>query len=189
MYFNVDAGDGILVREGEQVRYRVDLTTMPYGATNATVWDVLPDGIVASDVSSITDGGYAADPGDVDYPGGASYAGATIDPTLNTRSVVVWTGVDVDYDVGATMARKTLNYTVTVPVGTSVATTHDNDASIISYAASINTSDLLDSQLYYPTDSFNVADGPSDLDRWNTPGTYTSLVPVMGFSLSGPIGW
>ena len=167
--------DGILVREAEQVRYRVDLTTMPYGGTNATVWDVLPPGVTAADVSAITDGGYAADPGGADdgYPGEASYPGATMDPSLNTRSVVVWTGVDVLYDAGVMMARKTLNYTVTVPVGTAVATTHDNDASIISYGAAINTSGLPGSQMYYPTDSYNVALGPTGSDLWNTPGTYT----------------
>jgi uncharacterized repeat protein (TIGR01451 family)/fimbrial isopeptide formation D2 family protein len=161
--------DGVLVREGEQVQYRVDLTTMPYGATNATVWDVLPTGIHAADVAGITDGGYAADPGGAGYPGGSSYVGATMDPTLNTRSVVVWTGVDVPYDSDplVMMARKTLNYTVTIPVGTSVATTHDNTASIISYAASINTSALPDSQLYYPTGSYDTA------NTANTPGTNT----------------
>ncbi len=154
------------MREGEQVRYRVDLTTMPYGATNATVWDVLPVGFTKSSVSNITDSGVAYDPTDAGYPAG-------MDPTLNTRSVVVWTGVDVPYDSGVMMARKTLNYTVTIPVGTSVATTHDNDASIISYAASINTSGLPNSQVYYPTDSYNVALGPTGTDEWNTPGTYT----------------
>ena len=158
--------DGIMVREGEQVRYRVDLTTMPYGATDATIWDVLPDGITKADVSSITDSGVAYDPTDAGYPSG-------MDPSMNTRSVVVWTGVDVPYDSGVMMARKTLNYTVTIPVGTSVDTTHDNDASIISYAASVNTSALPDSQRYYPTDSFDVSLGPSGTDQWNTPGTYT----------------
>jgi uncharacterized repeat protein (TIGR01451 family)/fimbrial isopeptide formation D2 family protein len=127
---------------------------------------VLPDGFTKADVSSITDSGVAYDPADGGYPAG-------MDPSLNTRSVVVWTGVDVPYDSGVMMARKTLNYTLTIPVGTSVATTHDNDASIISYAAAINTSALPDSQRYYPTDSFDVALGPSGSDEWNTPGTYT----------------
>lgn len=169
--------DGILVREGEQVRYRVDLTTMPYEATNATVWDVLPPGITASDVSDITDGGYAADPGGADdgYPGEASYLGPIMDPTLAARSVIVWTGIDVPYIGATSRAEKTLNYTVTIPVGTSVSTTHDNDASIISYSADINTEPLGTwSQDYYPTDSYDVSHaGATPPIPWNTPGTYT----------------
>ena len=162
--------DGILVREGEQVRYRIDLSTMPYDATNATVWDVLPPGIKAADVSDISvggipGGGYAADPGGVDdgYPGEASYPGVMMDPTLNARSVVVWTGVDVDY-----VLHETLNYTVTIPIGTSVATTHDNNASIIRYSADINTdAPGTSAQDYFPVGSFNT------LNTGNTPGDGT----------------
>jgi len=155
--------DGVMVREGEVVTYRVDLRTMPYGATNAEVWDALPDGITAADVSNISDGGTAYDPGDPGYPTG------DIDPLLSTRSVVIWTGIDVLYDAIAGEARKTLNYDVTIPVGTSVATSHTNDASVINYQAAINTSLAPDAQIYYPSDSFNQSDAPF----WNTPGTYT----------------
>ncbi len=178
--------DGILVREGEQVRYRVDLSTMPYGATGATVWDALPPGITASAVSGITDGGYAANPGDVGYPGGASYPGVTMDPTLNTRSVVVWTGVTVPYDVPTGQAHKTLNYTVTIPLGTSVATTHDNEASIIRYSANINTYPPgTSAQDYYPEGSFDVSHGgPSPAIPWNTPGDGTRDVSSVHLPLA-----
>ncbi len=174
--------DGITVREGEKVTYRVDLSTMPYGATDATVWDALPPGILAADVSGISDLGYAADPGDADYPGGASYPGVTMDPTLigpfppgDLRSVVVWTGIDVPYDSGTHQAHKTLNYTVTIPIGTSVATTHDNEASIIRYSADINTDPPgTSAQDYYPTDSFDVSHGgATPAIPWNTPGDGT----------------
>ena len=129
----------------------------------------------SADVSAITDGGYAADPGDADYPGGASYPGVTMDPTLATRSVVVWTGITVPYDVPTNQAHKTLNYTVTIPIGTSVATTHDNEASIISYSADINTDPPgTSAQDYYPTGSFDVSHGgASPAIPWNTPGAGT----------------
>lgn len=154
--------DGIMVREGEVVTYRVDLHTMPYEADNAVVWDVLPAGITTADVSAISDGGTAYDPGDPGYPAG-------MDPTLNTRSVVIWTGIDVPY-VGASLeAQRTLTYDVTIPVGTSVATSHDNTASIISYTGAINTSVDPNAQTYYPTDSFDT----SLALLWNTLGTYT----------------
>ncbi len=154
--------DGVEVREGEVVTYRVDLRTMPYGATNAQVWDALPAGITAANVSNISDDGTAYDPGDPGYPAG-------IDPTLNTRSLVLWTGVAVPYDAIALEARKTLTYDVTIPIGTSVATSHTNDASVISYQASVNTSSAPDAQDYYPTDSFDT----SLSTLWNTPGTFT----------------
>lgn len=154
--------DGILVREGEVVTYRVDLRTMPYPAAGATVWDVLPPGFEAADVSAISDGGTAYDPADAGYPAG-------MDPALATRSVVVWTGVAVPYVPAELESRKTLTYDVTIPVGTSVATTHDNDASIIQYSAGINTSLDPNAQPYYPTDSFDV----SLTALWNTPGTNT----------------
>lgn len=154
--------DGIEVREGEVVRYRVDLRTMPYPAEDAVVWDALAPDITAADVSNISDGGVAYDPGDPGYPAG-------IDPTLNTRSVVIWTGIDVPYVPAEGESQYTLNYDVTIPVGASVSTSYDNDASIIQYSAGINTSSTPDAQSYYPTDSFDV----SLTGDWNTPGTYT----------------
>jgi len=159
--------DGIEVREEEVVTYRVDLHTMPYEAHNAVVWDVLPAGITKADVSAISipnllATGTAYDPGDPGYPAG-------MDPTLNTRSVVIWTGVDVPY-VGLPLeAQQTLTYDVTIPIGTSVATSHDNTASIISYTGAVNTSLDPDFQTYYPTDSYDT----SLSALWNTPGTST----------------
>jgi hypothetical protein len=154
--------DGVLVREGEVVTYRVDLRTIPYPAAGATVWDVLPPGIDKADVSAISDGGTAHDPADAGYPAG-------MDPAHATRSVIVWTGIDVPYVPAELESRRTLTYDVTIPVGTSVATTHDNDASIIQYSAGINSSLAPDAQPYYPSDSFDA----SLAALWNTPGTYT----------------
>ena len=141
--------DGVLVREGEVVTYRLDLSTAPYPADNAVIWDALPDGLDSGDVSNISDGGQVFDPTDtVNYP-------ANIAPALNSRSVVVWTGVSVTDDDVAGVFSKTLSYDVLVPTETGVATSLVNEASIISYTAGINTSAVLAGQVYYPAGAFD----------------------------------
>ncbi len=149
--------DGIQVREGEVVHYRVDLRTIPYEARNTVVWDALPTGITKADVTSISDSGTAYDDGDAGYP-------ADLPVGIDGRSVIIWEGVTVP-DVGGE-AQKTLRYDVTIPVLTGVATSLTNDASVIQYTAGINADSDPDAQTYYPTDSFST----SLTGSWNTPG-------------------
>jgi uncharacterized repeat protein (TIGR01451 family)/fimbrial isopeptide formation D2 family protein len=143
--------DGIVVREGEVVQYRVDLHGLPYDASAALVWDVLPAGVQASDVSAISHGGVAYDPADAGHPE------SDLDPTTELasaydgRSIIVWT------DVAVPSGQATLTYNVTVPVGIGAQSALNNIASIISYRAGINTSATPDAQLYVPAGSLNTA--------------------------------
>ncbi|PKQ27187.1 MAG: hypothetical protein CVT64_01720 [Actinobacteria bacterium HGW-Actinobacteria-4] len=154
--------DGIMVRENETVTYRIDLYGVTYPAVDAVVWDALPEGIVADDVTFISDLGQAYDPLDIGYPAG-------LDPVYAGRSVIVWTGIDINYILAADESQKTLTYDVLIPVGTAVSTTLDNEASIIQYASGINTSTDDDAQVYYPANSLDV----SKTDDWNTDGEGT----------------
>lgn len=170
--------DDILVREGEVVTYRIDLSTLPYAATNTVVWDVLPSGIVAADVdpTSIDPFGQAFDFGDAGYPAGLTEFGE--------RSVIVWEGVDVEFDPGSNSFRQTLTYDVEIPSPTSITTTHTNTASIISYAAATNTAPLDPAaQEYFPAGSYDTSLESS----WNTDGEGTrddSEVYLPGASLT-----
>ena len=148
--------DGILVREGEVVTYRVDLVGLPYPATASEVWDLLPAGITAADVANLTHGGVVYDPSDPGRPAGLDAAHAA-------RSVIVWTNIDVP------AAGETLTYDVTVPTPTGVTETLDNTASIIAYRAGINTSTDPAAQEYIPAGSLDT----SREDSANTPGDGT----------------
>lgn len=150
--------DHILVREGETVRYRVDLHGLPYDASQAEVWDLLPEGVTKTDVGAISDGGVAYDPADGGYPAGMALGNST-------RSVVVWTGVAVPG------GQKTLTYDVTIPVGTGVTSVLTNTASIIEYHASVDASTDPNAQVYIPAGSLDTirsasanTDGASTLD-------------------------
>ncbi|MFT4029987.1 MAG: DUF11 domain-containing protein [Protaetiibacter sp.] len=137
--------DGIEVVQDDVVSYRIDLTG---GDTDAavTVWDALPAGVTADDVSGITDGGVALDPGDAGYPSDIE------DPT---RSVVIWTGIDV-----AAGAERTLSYDVTVPEGVEINTTLTNTASITSYDVELNSGET---GTFYPDGSLDTGDHDADV--------------------------
>ncbi|MGN6271841.1 MAG: isopeptide-forming domain-containing fimbrial protein [Protaetiibacter sp.] len=128
--------DGIQVVQGDVVTYRIDLTG---GGTDAalTVWDALPAGISAADVTD-TGGGVAVDPGDPGYPANSQYP---------TRSLVIWTDVDV-----AAGAQRALLYDVTVPVGVAINTTLGNTASITSYDVDLNSGQT---GTFYPAGSLD----------------------------------
>ena len=145
--------DGISVVETEAVTYRIDLGGMGYPAVNAVVWDRLPAGITKANVSAISDGGIALNPGDAGYP--------SMLPS-GSGSVVVWSGLNVPG------TGHTLTYTVTIPVGTGIGTSLTNTASIVSYAAGTNTSNNPAAQVYVPLGSPNTTLTP------NTPGAGTS---------------
>lgn len=132
--------DGIQVKAGDVVKYRLDLTGGDADIDQTTVWDALPTGIRKSDVSAVTDGGTALDPGDPGYP-------ANLDPSYAGRSVIVWTGLSV-----AKAAQRTLNYTVTIPATQQAATDLPNTASITQFRFVPNTGTGL---VRYPDNSLD----------------------------------
>ena len=97
------------VQGGDAVQYRVDVTNDGKAdATGARVWDVLPAGIACSDVQlgSISDGG-------------------TCNPVSGR---IEWSGLAI-----AQSARKTLTYTVIVPVGVGAGETFTNTAGVVEF--------------------------------------------------------
>lgn len=121
--------DGVQVQGGAEVDFRVDLTGGSLPVTDLVVWDLLPAGISASDVSLISDSGTAVDPGQPGYPAAVEDA---------TRSVIVWPGVSLDAaaeDAGT----RSLTYRVTMPADVEVASSFVNDASIVRYSVSGST--------------------------------------------------
>lgn len=144
--------DGVEVREGDRVTYRVDISGGPtsesdptpripsYPATGLVVWDRLPDAIqaligadptVATELAiSASNGGTLVLPTDGAYPDDAP----ADDPAL-----IVWPNVSVS-DTAVT----TLTYSLTVPQGLLIDTEHVNTASIISYSIESNTGDPIE---------------------------------------------
>ncbi|WP_061961359.1 isopeptide-forming domain-containing fimbrial protein [Demequina flava] len=153
--FNSDR-DGIEVTQNETVTYRIDLSGAGFDSVTAEVWDLLPQGISADDVSAISGGGTVVDPGQSGYPDGLSNSN-------DHRSVIVWT------DQSVPLGGATLTYDVTIPAPLSVSTSLTNTASIISYAADINISDDPDAQTYFPAGSLNE----DNADKANTNGEGT----------------
>ncbi|MEV7692429.1 isopeptide-forming domain-containing fimbrial protein [Microbacterium sp. NPDC089189] len=135
--------DGIQVVADDVVTYRVDLTGGTTDVAGLVVWDALPTGITKADVSAVSNGGTALDPGDAGYPANAEHP---------TRSVIVWTGIGL-----AAAAERTLTYDVTVPTDVLIDENLVNTASITQYDVALNTGD---DRTFYPADSLD--DTPRD---------------------------
>ncbi|MGO4105599.1 isopeptide-forming domain-containing fimbrial protein [Leifsonia sp. YAF41] len=133
--------DGVQVEQGETVRYRIDVTAPPFPVTDLVVWDALPAGITCAAVATASLApGVCTDA----YPGlTAPEAG---------RSAIVWEGLGMAAD-----EKRTLSYSVTVPAGTEVNTTHTNTASIISYTTELNTGQ---SKTFFPDGSLDTTTRP-----------------------------
>ncbi|MEV8267546.1 isopeptide-forming domain-containing fimbrial protein [Microbacterium sp. NPDC076911] len=142
--FNSDR-DGISVAAGDVVTYRIDLSGGDFATENLVVWDALPEGIVASDVTPESEF-TAYDPEDAGYP-------ADLESAYSGRSVIVWDGVSV----GITPATKTLTYDVLVPASVLAATAFENTASITQFQVTSNTGEAL---TQFPDDSLDASDRP-----------------------------
>ncbi len=141
--------DGLPVREGSVVRFRIDLTNDGSAATSTNysvggvdLWDVLPEHVRCVDVGNIT--GIASipatpvirctDPGDPNQP---SFA-------LNgSRSAIRWTyALDTSANLAAQGlapgASWTYTYDMTVPSPTAAGFTFTNTAAVRSYSALTN---------------------------------------------------
>ncbi|MGP3535665.1 isopeptide-forming domain-containing fimbrial protein [Microbacterium sp. RD1] len=135
--------DGISVVQGDVVTYRVDLTGGTSAVEDLVVWDALPEGVTADDVTAVSAGGTALDPSDGGYPAGelpSAYAG---------RSVIVWTGLSLD-----AAQELTLDYDVTIPDDALVNVTFENTASITRFDLPSNAGGAT---TVYPTDSLDAA--------------------------------
>lgn len=137
--------DGIQVAAGDVVTYRVDLSGGDFDA-DLTVWDALPSGIDKSDVTAISNGGAALDPGDPGYP-------SDLESSYSGRSIIAWTGIAV----AAAPGTATLTYDVTIPADARVNVDYDNTASITQYDVDLNTGDT---QTLYPADSLDDTTRP-----------------------------
>ena len=138
--------DGLTVREGSKVTFRVDLTNLgsaagltDYSAGAFDVWDVLPAGITCADISAITGDATnpatptigCTNPGDPNQP---SFA------TNGSRSAIRWIyRPDAALDpVAQTIAPGqsfTFTYVMTIPAPTSEGFVFTNTAAVRSYEA------------------------------------------------------
>lgn len=175
--------DGVEVREGSQVTYRLDVTNAgdvengtDYSVRALDVWDILPPQIDCSMVSGITnflDGddtdtvhGACFDPGAPGYPLAAS----------DTDSVIRWqfptiVGDEDRYAIGwqATDNVRTLTYTVTMPspLSTGLSGTDlsiENRAGVHTFDAATNVSGV--AATFTPENNIDPQTGPDD---WTAP--------------------
>lgn len=137
--------DHIQVRESDTIMYRIDLTGLSDEVTGVEIWDALPVGIGCDDLSGpFTENGE----GMLVDPTCSTVATGLRPSSLNGRDVIRWT--DVTIPAGGTM---TLIYLVIIPTGTSVETSLDNTASVVSMHSGANGGSSL---IYYPEDSLDA---------------------------------
>ncbi|SDI92432.1 conserved repeat domain-containing protein [Frankineae bacterium MT45] len=143
--------DHVLVREGDQVVFRVDVTnnsptSEPGGGAIQSVnaWDVLPAGITCTQISAITDGGVCTNPGAAGQPTFADSA---------TRSAIVWKRPATEILAPGTSA--TYNYTMTVPTGIGADQDLVNTAYLRSYDAVTNVPGS--TSTYYPQSNIDTS--------------------------------
>ena len=116
--------DGVTVRPGDAVTFRVDLSNSGTLAAGSTVaWDVLPVGITCLAVSAIT------------APGGIGLCTDDLAGTYAGRAVIRWSGLTVPAAAGGVAGALELDYQVAIPTnvyapGQSVP----NTAGVVSYA-------------------------------------------------------
>jgi uncharacterized repeat protein (TIGR01451 family) len=194
--------DGVLVQQGSQVTYRLDLTNAgtaanfnAYSTRGFEVWDVLPVGIdcadvVAGSITAFGETGLGAslasctDPGQLEHP---SFDGNTV------RSAIRWDlatdpfgpdGVNRwTIDAGAS---ETLTYQIVIPSPTSIGVTFVNNSAIRSYEAFTNQTNV--GATYFPADNIDTTVTPqqenapaaADPSSVRTPGAVTTKTTVTG---------
>lgn len=142
-------GTNELVVQNDEVEYRIDVTAPQNATDDYVIWDVLPTGVKAADVSDFTAALYDAgtETATTNYTAVAYDtlpAGIQLAPGYAGRSVVVWTlGANVDGSVLAPTPITrgfTLGYTLTVPAGggaggdaAELGQSFTNTAGIVSY--------------------------------------------------------
>ncbi len=149
--------DGIEVVEGEEITYRIDLSS-DYPAYDAVVWDLLPaalNGLTSTQVSDLLTG----------LPGSATLQKGSalgLSGANGNRWAIAWTGVDVT-TAAAGEFRTTLTYNLTVtPAMAEVDTSHSNTAAVIHYEADVNSGGR---QTYHPEDTLDYTGRPPADER------------------------
>jgi|GEM_PF-2193084 len=150
--------DGIHVVEGEEITYRIDLTS-EYEAYDVVVWDLLPAALnpltAAGDVTALLSGL----PGTATVQKGSTLGLSGAD---GNRWVIAWPGVNVTTAVGGEF-RTTLEYNLTVtPEMAEVDTSHSNTAAVIRYEADVNGGGR---QAYHPDDTLDYTGRPASDER------------------------
>ncbi|WP_181034295.1 isopeptide-forming domain-containing fimbrial protein [Arthrobacter sp. GMC3] len=159
---NPGGGDHVAVREGDAVRFQVNVSntsgpkdpdttgTVPREVSNVDVWDVLPLPLRCADISNISDGGVCTNPGDMNQP---SFAGS------DTKSAIRWTSDAVHIAAGQLHS---YGYTVKIPAGTGVSEVLRNTAAVRSYEASTNWDGPATPN--YPGNNIDTTVKPEDQD-------------------------
>ena len=150
--------DNVQVRAGDTVTIRVDLHNdgsagddNAVGVLSPDVWDVLPLGIVCTDISAISNNGACTDPGDAGQP---TFSGN------GTHSAIRW-----QLPAGPALAAgasRTLTYAMTIPADTSVNTSFPNTASVRSYETATNRPGVTAEHL--PRANVDTSTDPLDWD-------------------------
>lgn len=181
--------DGVQVKEGDTVTFRVDVTNNGTAATatdfsinGVNIWDVLPAGITCAQISNISrvgsdptsPVGTCTNPGD---PGQPSFTGNT------TQSAITWvfrSGVAGDPEKIEAGASRTLTYGMTVPSGVSVASVLTNTAAVRSFDA---FTDLLDvTSTYYPKSNIDTTVPVASQDALAASDTSNVFLPAVTVS-------
>ena len=171
-----DLADSQQVRQGDTVRYQVDVTNQgndddsnAVDADDIDVWDVLPDGFTCDDVvgGSITDGGACTDPDDTDQP---SFAGNT------DHSAIRWTLTSALAPGDTT----SMTYDVKIPTSTSVDTQYVNTAAVHTFTTPTNLGGI--SADHYPADNIDTKVDPDEEDVPEAADTAFVILPAVGLS-------
>jgi uncharacterized repeat protein (TIGR01451 family) len=181
--------DGVQVRQGSQVRFRIDLTNLGvpadfnnYSARELEVLDVLPDEVGCSSISAITNFGMVTNLGECLDPGETSSDTSYTNSLPGGVSVIRWAfdesddyalfPADAPQPPDATAAgTRSLLYTLTIPTPTSVSTRFDNTAGVRSYGGFTNLQGIV-SPSFIPADNIDPAIRPqanapaADDDSW-----------------------
>jgi uncharacterized repeat protein (TIGR01451 family)/fimbrial isopeptide formation D2 family protein/LPXTG-motif cell wall-anchored protein len=170
-----DLADSQQIRQGDTVRYQVDVTNQgndddsnAVAADDIDVWDVLPDGFTCDDViGSISAGGTCTDPDDEDQP---SFAGST------DHSAIRWTLTSA-LEPGDTTS---MTYDVKIPTSTSVNTQYINTAAVHTFTTPTNLGGV--SADHYPENNVDTTVDPDEEDVPEAADTAFVILPAVGLT-------
>ncbi len=170
--------DGLAVKAGDVVTFRVDITNNGSVANlnndpiqSSQTWDILPTGIsCTTDISSISDSGVCTNPGDAGHPAGYPSA-----------SVIRWTLPAIDV-VAAGSSRASLTYAMTIPANVSVSKTFLNTAAVRSYDSVPNTGTP---NTHFPASNVDTSVPPASIDVPSASDTSSVSTPAAGVTKTG----
>lgn len=150
------------VRAGDVVDYTVTVTNDgDRTVENLDVWDVLPAGVAAADVSAVSDAGVITDPGAPAHPSFAQ---------RDTLSSIRWESAASL----APEASRTFTYVVTIPDDARVSTVYTNVAHVSAYQSRTNQDALV---THRPAENVDTAVLASEIDALVASASTTVNVP------------